>query len=52
VADNLVAVAEALDLDRDEIVQLARNSFLASFLDEADKHRRLADVDAIAAQGS
>ena len=49
VADNLVAVAEALDLDRDEIVQLARNSFLASFLDDADKQRRLDDVDAFAA---
>jgi len=48
VADNLVAVAEALDLDRDEIVQLARNSFLASFLDDADKQRRLGEVDAFA----
>ncbi|HEY7915915.1 MAG TPA: adenosine deaminase [Acidimicrobiales bacterium] len=50
VADNLVAVAEALDLDRNEIVQLARNSFVASFLDDAEKHRHLADVDAMAAQ--
>ena len=49
VADNLVAVAEALDLDRDEVIQLARNSFLASFLDDADKQRRLGDVDAFAA---
>ena len=50
VADNLVAVADALDLDRDEIVQLARNSFLASFLDDADKQRRLDDVDAFASR--
>jgi len=52
VADNLVAVAEALDLDRNEIVQLARNSFLSSFLDDADKRRRLADVNAFATPGS
>jgi adenosine deaminase len=49
VADNLVAVAEALGLDDDEIVQLARNSFLASFLDEADRRRHLSAIDAAAA---
>jgi adenine deaminase len=45
ISDNLVAVAEALALDRAEVVQLARNSFLGSFLDEADKLRRLSEVD-------
>jgi adenosine deaminase len=49
VADNLVAVAEALGLDDDEIVQLARNSFLASFLDEADRRRHLSAIDAAVA---
>ena len=44
VADNLVAVAEALGLDDDEIVQLARNSFLASFLDKAEPRRHLSAI--------
>ncbi len=46
VADNLAASADALGLDDDEIIQLVRNSFLASFLDEADQRERLAAVDA------
>jgi adenosine deaminase len=37
IEENFVALAEATDLSRDEIVQLARNSFTASFLDEAAK---------------
>jgi len=45
VADNMVAVAEALDLTHDEVVRLARNSFLASFLDEPELRRHLAAVD-------
>ena len=48
VGDNMVAAAQALALERDEIVQMARNSFVASFLDDADKHRHLADLDRIA----
>jgi adenosine deaminase len=51
VADNMVAVAEALALEQDEIVQMARNSFLASFLDEADVRRRVAQVDRAARAG-
>lgn len=43
---NFVAVADALDLTRDEIVTLARNSFAGSFLDDADKARHLAAIDA------
>ncbi len=39
VNDNYVAVAEALDLGKADIVKLARNSFDASLLDEADKAR-------------
>jgi adenosine deaminase len=31
VADNYVAIAEALDLTEDEIAQLAENSLLASW---------------------
>ena len=43
---NFIAVADALDLTRDEIVTLARNSFTGSFLDAADKARHLAAIDA------
>ena len=49
VTDNLVATAEALGLDEDEIVQLVRNSFLASFLDEPDRLRHLSAIDAMVA---
>jgi adenine deaminase len=46
VNTNFVAVADALDLDRDEIITLARNSLAGSFLDPADKARHLAAIDA------
>ncbi len=37
VGDNYLAIAEALNLDRDQLVQLARNSIEASFLPEDRK---------------
>ena len=46
---NYLAVAEALELTRAELAQLARNSFSGSFLDEAAIARRLAEIDAYAA---
>jgi adenosine deaminase len=49
IADNYVQTARALDLTRDEVVQLARNSFLASFLDVADQLQHLAAIDELAA---
>jgi len=45
---NYQAVADALDLSKDELLTLARNSFTGSFLDEADKARNLAAIDAYA----
>lgn len=51
VAENYRAVAGALDLVRDDIVRLARNSFLAAFLDDHERDRRLAELDA-AVEGS
>ena len=39
VNDNYVAVAKALDLDRQDLAQIARNSIEASLLDDADKER-------------
>jgi len=46
---NYTAVADALDLSRDELVTLARNSFLGAFLDDDAKARHLAAIDAYAA---
>lgn len=52
VGDNYVAAAQALGLSAEEVAALARNSFVASFLPDADKQRHLAAVDAfIAAWG-
>lgn len=47
VLDNYVAVRDALDLSRDEIVTLARNSIEASFLDDAAKAKWLGQIDAV-----
>ena len=49
VLDNYVAIAEALDLSKAQLAQLARNSFEASFLDAASKRKWLAKIDALAA---
>ena len=46
IGDNYVATAEALDLDREVMRQIARNSFLAAFLAEPERQPHL---DAVAA---
>ncbi|MGH6650197.1 MAG: adenosine deaminase [Sphingopyxis sp.] len=48
VGANYLAVADALDLSKDELVTLARNSFTGSFLDDADKAAHLAAIEACA----
>ncbi|HET6524697.1 adenosine deaminase [Sphingopyxis sp.] len=45
---NYHAVADALDLSKAELVTLARNSFTGSFLDDAEKAKHLAAIDACA----
>lgn len=45
VNDNFHAMATALSLDQGDIVRLVRNSFLASFLDEAPMEAYLRRVD-------
>ena len=45
---NYQAVADALDLSRDDLLTLARNSFTGSFLDDAAKAAHLAAIDAYA----
>lgn len=46
---NYRALRDALGLDDVTLVELARNSFRASFLTEEEKARHLAEVDALAA---
>ena len=46
VGENLAGVAKALQLDDDALVRLARNSFEASFLDDAPRAGYLAELDA------
>jgi adenine deaminase len=45
VNDNFAAAQQALKLSRDELYRLARNSFLAAFITEADKKRLCADLE-------
>ena len=46
---NFVATAEALALSRKELIDLARNSFLAAFVTEDERRRWLDELQAIAA---
>lgn len=43
--ENYLAVAQALNLSRQDLCQLAKNSFQASFLEEKQKRRMLKKVD-------
>ncbi len=51
VGDNYLAIAEALDLTRDDIVQLALNSIEASFLPEARKSALREEISTFVATG-
>ena len=46
---NYLALANAVGLTRDQVTRIARNSFEGSFLSEAEKRARLAEIDAYAA---
>jgi adenosine deaminase len=52
VNENFLGAQRALGLTREEIGQLARNSFEASFLDEGRKRRLIDELDAAAAGAS
>lgn len=47
VGDNFTAVRSALDLSDDDLVTLARNSFLASFLPEREKMHYIERLDTV-----
>jgi len=46
VNENFTAVQQALDFSRSELIQLARNSFTASFLPESEIQKLLAELPA------
>ena len=48
VKSNFHAVAEALAPSREQIIQLAKNSFSASFLDQRSKHSWIEKINAVA----
>lgn len=50
VNDNYLAIAEALNLTADEIVRLARNSFMGSFLGDDEKAECLRMIDEVTAR--
>jgi adenosine deaminase len=43
--DNFIAVADALQLSKEEIIQLAKNSFEASFISDGEKRTFLKEVE-------
>lgn len=49
VGDNYQAVADALDLDQDDIIMLAKNSFRSSFLTQEEQQTAFAKIDAFVA---
>lgn len=50
VNDNYRALAHATGLTREQLTQMAKNSFEGSFLNDADKAARIAEVEAYAAR--
>ena len=45
ITENFLAVQKALNLDHNDIVRLAKNSFQASFLSDQDKQKLLDELD-------
>ena len=52
IEENYRQVAHALTLSDDQLMTLARNSFLASFLPDSEKQRYLSEIDALRSQPS
>jgi len=50
VLDNYLAVADGLDLTREDIVQLSRNSIEASFMPDVDKDLLLVELETVSGQ--
>jgi adenine deaminase len=52
VLENYLAVQQALDLSKDDLASLARNSIEASFLPQAEQRRWMAAIDQVAGTAS
>ncbi|MBA8909940.1 adenosine deaminase [Aminobacter ciceronei] len=52
INENFKACCDELELSKDQVVEIARNSFTASFLSEAEKHRYLGILDGYVAGGT
>lgn len=50
VNENFRQTAKAVGLTREDIIQLARNSFTGSFLPEAEQAKHLSEIDRVAAR--
>jgi adenosine deaminase len=48
IAENFIRTAEAVNLTREDLITLAKNSFTGSFLDKASVDKHLAAIDAYA----
>lgn len=48
INDNYIRAADAVGLTRDDVITLAKNSFLGSFLNDDEIEARLAEIDAVA----
>jgi adenosine deaminase len=49
IAENFIRTAQAVNLSRADVIQLAKNSFAGSFLDPASIAKHVASIDAYAA---
>lgn len=45
INENYTTIAKALDLSIEELAQIAKNSFEASFLDQGEKQKMIAAVE-------
>ena len=45
MTENYVGIAEALDLSKEQITQLAKNGFKASWLPEEEKNKRIQEIE-------
>lgn len=48
LTENYIQCAEALDLSRADLVKLAKNSFQAAFISDAEKQMYFAEIDTVA----
>jgi adenine deaminase len=45
--ENFDAIIQALNLTEQQVIQLVKNSFIASFLDDSEKQKHLAAIDSL-----